>query len=110
MSSKWLSFWSNPVFWRAAIALTLSLIIHLIIIGGLNLHMPSLDVPESVIKMRLVQPNAKPAPDKMAAPIKQVRKPRPKPAPAPPPPPENPPAAPEVQAASPDTQPVEPSV
>ena len=104
MSSKWLSFWSNPVFWRAAIALTLSLIIHLIILGGLDLHMPSLDRPESTIDMRLVQPSAKPAPDKVAVPVQQVRKPRPKP--APPPPPENPPAAPEVQ----DAQPAEPSV
>lgn len=112
MSSKWLSFWSNPVFWRAAIALTLSLIIHLIILGGLDLHMPSLHGPESTIDMRLVQPSAPPAPDKVAASVQQVRKPRPKPARPvpPPPPPETPPVAPEVQPASPDAQPAEPNV
>jgi hypothetical protein len=108
MPSKWLSFWSNSAFWRAAIALTLSLIIHLIILGGLDLHMPSLDRSVSTIDMRLVQPSAKPTPDNVAVPVKQVRKPRPKP--APPPPPENPPAAPEVQPANPDAQPVAPNV
>jgi hypothetical protein len=108
MPSKWLSFWSNSAFWRAFIALTLSLIIHLVILGGLDLHMPSLHRAESIIDMRLVQPSAPPVLDKVAAPVQQVRKPRPKP--APPPPPENPPAAPEAQAASPDTQPAEPNV
>lgn len=58
--------------------------------------------------MRLLQPSAKPAPDKVAVPVKQVRKPRPKP--APPPPPEHPSDAPEAQAARQDAQPVEPSV
>ncbi len=61
--------------------------------------------------MRLLQPIAKSTPDKVAAPVKQARKPPAKPASIPPAVlSENPPTAPEAQAASQDAQPAAPSV
>ena len=81
MLSKSFPHWNKSGFWGLGVALVLSLLAHLLLLGGLNLQLPSLDLPESVVKARLALPAPQPLPKISAAPARKMIKPGPKPAP-----------------------------
>ena len=99
MSSKATDIDDKASYWRLAIAGLISLLLHLVLLGGSELHIPSLTSSTDVVEVQLMQPVVKPMPKIAAAPVKQTRKPKPTPPVAevkPAPTPEQPPLSPAV--------------
>lgn len=71
-----MTFLRRAGFWRAAIALLLSLLLHLLVVGASGWHWPEAETPEMVIETRLM---ALPVPVKNVTPV--ARPPKAKPAP-----------------------------
>lgn len=97
MSSKATILDDKSSYRRLALACLISLLLHLVLLGGSELHIPALTSRTDTVEVRLMQPVVKPMPEIAAAPVKQARKPKPATLPAAP--------APEIR---PDTAPTEP--
>lgn len=99
MPSKASVSWTKSSYWRLAAALLLSLLAHLFMLGGVNLHLPTLDetARDSPVQVQIVVPATQPGTRAVA--VQTAKKPKPHPVSQPkpaPPVPETKPAEPVV--------------
>ena len=75
MPSKTLSFISRIISWPLCLAIALSLLLHLYLIGGLNFILSPLEMPEPPVEVRLMDAAPSPLPKK--DPISKLRQAKP---------------------------------